>query len=111
MQPSGPPPPVQGDAVREGLARLRARWTKVHGARLALQVLFYALLAGAAVAFVFPALSLGSLVAALLATSVLVGLVGALRGRPDATTLAKEYDDSAGLRDRVSSAVELQRAT
>jgi hypothetical protein len=111
MEQSGPPPPAPGDAVHAGLARLRARWTKVHGARLALQVLFYTLLAGAAVAFVFPELPIAALVAALLVASVLVGLVGGLVGRPSATTLAKEYDDRAGLRDRVSSAVELQHAT
>lgn len=111
MEQSGPPPPAHADVVREGLARLRARWTKVHGTRLALQVLFYALLAGAAVAFVFPELPLATLVAALLGASVVVGLVGGLVGRPDTTTLAKEYDDRAGLRDRVSSAVELEHAT
>lgn len=111
MEQFGPSSAAPVDAVREGLARLRARWTKVHGARLALQVLFYALLAGAAVAFVFPEFPLPALVALLLGASVIVGLVGALCGRPSATTLAKEYDDRAGLRDRVSSAVELQHAT
>lgn len=115
----GPPPdpgasgPLRApaDAVGTGLGRLRARWTRVHGAQLALQVLFYALLTGAAVAFVFPALPVPTLVGGLLAASLATGLVGALFARPSETALAKEFDDRAGLADRVSSAVELRRAT
>ncbi len=108
MDTTGLPPPVpQGDAVGEGLARLRNRWTRVHGAELAVQVLFYALLAGAAVAFVFPALPLPTLLGGLLAASLAVGLLGALLRRPSSLALAKEYDDRAGLSDRVSSALSL----
>ncbi|MEZ6018213.1 MAG: hypothetical protein R3F49_24120 [Planctomycetota bacterium] len=105
------PTAPDGDAVQEGLGRLRARWTKVHGARLALQVLFYALLTGAAVAFAFPALPVASIVGALLCASLIVGLAGALLTRPTETSLAKEFDDRAGLRDRVSSALDLKHAT
>lgn len=97
--------------MREGLDRLRARWTKVHGTRLAVQVLFYALLTGAAVAFVFPAIPVPALALALLAASAVTGLAGAWLGRPHATVLAKEYDDRAGLADRVSSTIELQGAS
>jgi len=97
--------------VRSGLGRLRARWTKVHGARLAVQVLFYALLSGAAVALAFPQVPLALLIGALLAASLVTGLLGGLLSRPSNTALAKEFDDQAGLADRVSSAVGLERAS
>lgn len=106
-RPQPTPPGSGGDPLREGLLRLRARWTKVQGARIALQVLFYAFLAGAAVALAFPAVPAAALVGALLVASLVTGLAAAFWGRPEAVALAKEYDDRARLHDLVSSSVEL----
>ena len=101
------PRPSGTDPMERGLAALRSRWTRVRGVRLSLQILFYALLCGAVIALVFPDLPAWALVASLVVAALVTGTVGAFLARPGDATLAKEFDDRAGLLDRVSSAVEL----
>lgn len=93
--------------ILESLDRLRLRWMQVRSVSLGLQVLFYLLLAGAALLLAFPQLPALKLVLGLGVAAAGLGAAWAWIHRPDAAALAKDYDDSAGLKDRLSSSVEL----
>lgn len=93
--------------VLEGIAALRARWTRVAFVRFGLQALFYLLLLAALVILVFPELGRAALALGLLAGAVLCGLVATWLSRPSPARLAKDFDDATGQVDRVSSSVEL----
>ena len=95
------------DTILAGIARLRARWWRVHVLRHALQALFYLLLVGALVLLVFEDLELATLAAPLVGLAFLSGVAAAFLGRPSEAALAKAFDDNADLKDRVSSTVEL----
>jgi len=95
------------DTILAGIARLRARWWRVHVLRHALQALFYLLLVGALVLLVFEDLALATLATPLVGLALLAGLAAAFLGRPSQAALAKAFDDNADLKDRVSSTVEL----
>lgn len=93
--------------ILDGIARLRTRWWRVNVLRYALQALFYLLLVSALVLLVFPSLDTGTLSLTLLGFAVLAGAGTAMLRRPSEAALAKDFDDVAGLKDRVSSTVEL----
>ncbi|MFT7679841.1 MAG: hypothetical protein ACI8QC_003846 [Planctomycetota bacterium] len=93
--------------ILESLDKLRLRWMQTRFVSVGLQALFYLLLAGAAVLLAFPGTPMTSLAMALLGTAALVGALTVWFTRPSAAALAKDYDDSAGLKDRISSSVEL----
>ncbi len=95
------------EVILAGIAKLRRRWVRVHFVRFALQSLFYLLLLSALVLLVFTSLDPGVLVLTLAGLAVLSGAGAAILGQPSQTTLAKDYDDAVGLKDRVSSSVEL----
>lgn len=97
--------------ILESLDRLRLRWMQVRAVSLGLQALFYLLLAGAALLLAFPDLSAPGLALALAVAAVVIGGAMAWAHRPDAASLAKDYDDTAGLKDRLSSSVELMGST
>lgn len=93
--------------ILESLDKLRLRWMQVRFVSLGLQALFYLLLAGAAVLLAFPATPWTSLALAMLGSAALVGAATVWFTRPSAAALAKDYDDTADLKDRISSSVEL----
>lgn len=95
------------DTIRHRIARLRVRWWRVSLQRCALQSLFYLLLVGAVVALAFPSVGAGTLAVALAAGAALAATAAAALRRPSEVALAKDYDDAAGLADRVSSSIEL----
>lgn len=95
------------DTILAGIGRLRARWWRVHVLRHALQALFYLLLVAALVLLVLEDLAPAALAAPLAGLALLAGLAAAFLGRPSQAALAKAFDDNAGLKDRVSSTVEL----
>ena len=99
------------EVILEGIAKLRRRWVRVHFVRFALQSLFYLLLVSALALLVFTELDPGTLVLSLVALAVVSGVGAAILGRPSQATLAKDYDDAVGLKDRVSSSVELMAET
>ena len=94
-------------SIRSGIARLRARWWRVHLARFAIRGLFYGLFGGALVALLFPELGLGTILIGLGALVVTASLIAGVLRRPSDVGLAKALDDSAELADQVSSTVEL----
>ncbi len=91
----------------EGIDALRVRWVRVSFLRFSLQALFYLLLLAALVLLVFPALDRGATALALVAGAIACGAAATLLRRPTSAVLAKNYDDASGLKDRVSSSVEL----
>lgn len=95
------------ETILEGIGRLRRRWWRVNLLRFGLQSLFYLLLISALILLVFPGLDASSLAVGLLGLAVLTGAATALVRRPSQAALAKDFDDIAGLKDRVSSSVEL----
>jgi len=95
------------DAVIHGAVRLRSRWMLVRFARNALRSLFYATLLVALVVLVFPALPLSPVVLASALAAALAGLAATALRRPSLAAVAKTYDDSVDLKDRISSSVEL----
>jgi hypothetical protein len=95
------------DKILAGIARLRGRWWRVNLIRNAVQALFYLLLVGALVLLVFRQLDPGALALPLLGAAILAGAASSWLKRPSEAFLAKAFDDSAGLKDRVSSTVEL----
>lgn len=97
--------------ILDGIARLRTRWWRVNVLRYAVQSLFYLLLVSALVLLVFPSLDSGALALAVLGCAVLAGCATAMLRRPNGVSLAKDFDDVAGLEDRVSSTVELMGKT
>lgn len=99
------------EVILEGIAKLRRRWVRVHFARFGLQSLFYLLLVSALVLAVFTGLDPGTLLLGLLGLAVVSGAGAAMLGRPSEAALAKDYDDAVGLKDRVSSSVELMGQT
>lgn len=95
------------DTILAGIARLRSRWWRVYALRHALQALFYLLLVAALLLLVFQDLAPATLALPLVCAAFLAGLGAAWLRRPSEAALAKTFDDSAGLADRVSSTVEL----
>ena len=93
--------------ILDGVRRLRSRWIQTRSVRFTLQALFYLLLAGALALLAFPEMSKGVLAIALLGGAALCGGLAAWLGSPSEATLAKDYDDAAGLKDRLSSSIEL----
>ena len=59
----------------------------------------------------FTGLDPGTLLLGLLGLAVVSGAGAAMLGRPSEAALAKDYDDAVGLKDRVSSSVELMGQT
>jgi hypothetical protein len=95
------------DTILAGIARLRERWWRVYVLRHALQALFYLLLISALLLLVFKDLAPATLAVPLVGAAFLAGLGAAFLGRPSEAGLAKAFDDNAGLKDRVSSTIEL----
>jgi len=95
------------DTILAGIARLRDRWWRVYVLRHALQALFYLLLLSALLLLVFEQLAPTSLALPLVGAAFLAGVGAAFLGRPSEAALAKAFDDNAGLKDRVSSTIEL----
>ncbi len=95
------------ETILAGIARLRARWWRVQLVRHTLQALFYMLLAAALALLVFEDLTLAALAAPLAVAAIIAAATAAWTTRPSAAHLAKALDDTTGLRDRVSSTVEL----
>jgi len=99
------------DSVRRGILRLRSRWWRVSLLRGALRALFYVLLAAAAVLLLFPAAGFGATLVVALVATALGAVIASAVSAPSDVALAKAYDDTAGLADRVSSTVELEAAS
>jgi hypothetical protein len=93
--------------ILESIGKLRRRWLQVRFVRHALQSLFYLLLVAALVLLVFPELGVGALALGLAVAAVASGAVAAIVQRPTPAAIAKAYDDAAGLKDHLSSSVEL----
>ena len=87
--------------------RLRARATGLAFAQWSLRALFYGALVLAAALFFAPGAPLVALVAVLVLVALVAGTIAALHARPDLARAAKAGDDAAGLKDRLSSALEL----
>jgi hypothetical protein len=94
-------------AILDSVLRLRARWLRVRWVEYGLQALFYLSLLSALVLVVFPDLGKGMLVLALIVSAAITGALMALAKRPSTAAMAKDYDDVAGLKDRISSSIEL----
>ena len=93
--------------VLEGIETLRRRWVRVAFLRFVLQSLFYLLLLAALTLLVFPAIERGTTALLLLVAAVACGALATSLRRPSPAAIAKDYDDVAGLADRVSSSIEL----
>lgn len=95
------------DTILSGIARLRSRWWRVHLLRHSVQAFFYLALVGAFALLVFESVTLTQLLIAIAISAVVCGGIAAFLGRPSEAALAKAFDDRSGLKDRVSSTVEL----
>ncbi|MCP3918168.1 MAG: hypothetical protein GY711_21675 [bacterium] len=100
-------------AILDAVRSLRARWLRVRWVEYGLQSLFYLMLLSALVLLIFPDLGKGALAVTLLGGAAVLGALVALVKRPNEAAMAKDYDDVAGLKDRISSTIELveQKAT
>ena len=87
--------------------RLRARATRLAFAQWSLRALFYGALIAAAALFFAPAVPLVAVAAVVVLLALALGALGAQLARPDLARAAKAGDDAAGLKDRLSSAIEL----
>jgi len=94
------------ERVLSGIARVRARWMRVHVLAGALRGLFYAGLGATALILVLE-LDPWMLLLAVAAAAVLWSLTSALVRVPSRAALAKACDDRLGLADRLASACQL----
>lgn len=93
--------------IRDALERLRRRAVRVTFTGYLMRATFWALLVAALALALWPD-ALVELALVALAAGVLAAFVLTATRRPDVRALAKQYDDWAGWKDRLSSSVELQ---
>ena len=96
--------------ILAGVQQLAARWSRVQFLRYSLQALFYLLILSALCLLAFPGLHTALVSASLFGASLTIGAALAYSRQPTKGVLAKHMDDAAGLKDSVSSAVELMPA-
>lgn len=99
--------PLRDPLLAAGVKRLRRREWVTRFSTVALRTFFYASAIGALGLWLVPESLALTWVLGLAATALLVSLVVTWTGRPSAVQLAKSYDDRLGLKDRLSSALEL----
>ncbi|MDF1839027.1 MAG: hypothetical protein P1V35_14255 [Planctomycetota bacterium] len=93
--------------IQNALSSLRSRWLRVNASGFSIQVLFYGAMALPLVLLFWPKAHLATCVAALVAGSLVVGYLLAFLRVPDKESLAKASDDHYGLKDRLTSALNL----
>ena len=98
---------TRNEAILQGIARLRSRAARIGFARYGLRALFYALLLAAILLVLLPGVPTLALLGGLLALAAVAALALGFARRPAAAEAAKLYDDHIGLKDTMSSSVEL----